>query len=158
MVINGKAGMQFMGDWAKGEFRPPNKKPGTDYVCAPVPGTEKAYTFNIDSFVLFQQKDKGQRAGAAGPREDDHVAGVPGAVQPEQGLDPGSPRRQDGQVRRLREEVVPKDFVARPSPAAVPSIAHGMAVPPAAEGAIKDVVTKFMNDDKDSPRMRRPRS
>ncbi len=56
MVINGKAGMQFMGDWAKGEFAGANKTSGTDYVCAPVPGTSKAYTFNVDSFVFFQQK------------------------------------------------------------------------------------------------------
>lgn len=56
MVINGKAGMQFMGDWAKGEFANANKQPGTDYICAPVPGTSKAYTFNVDSFVFFQQK------------------------------------------------------------------------------------------------------
>ena len=27
-------------------------------------------------------------------------------------------------------------------------MAHGMAVPPAAEGAIKDVVSQFWNDDK----------
>jgi len=56
MVINGKAGMQFMGDWAKGEFAGANKKAGSDYVCVAVPGTEKAYTFNVDSFVFFQQK------------------------------------------------------------------------------------------------------
>ena len=30
----------------------------------------------------------------------------------------------------------------------VPSIAHGMAVAPSAEGAIKDVVSQFWNDDK----------
>jgi glucose/mannose transport system substrate-binding protein len=30
----------------------------------------------------------------------------------------------------------------------VPSIAHGMAVKPAAEGAIKDAVSQFWNDDK----------
>jgi glucose/mannose transport system substrate-binding protein len=30
----------------------------------------------------------------------------------------------------------------------VPSIAHGMAVAPSAEGAIKDLVSQFWNDDK----------
>ncbi|MGE8510979.1 MAG: ABC transporter substrate-binding protein, partial [Paraburkholderia terricola] len=47
MVINGKAGMQFMGDWAKGEFANAGKKSGSDYICAAVPGTEKSYTFNV---------------------------------------------------------------------------------------------------------------
>ena len=30
----------------------------------------------------------------------------------------------------------------------MPSIAHGMAVPSATEGAIKDVVSQYWNDDK----------
>ena len=30
----------------------------------------------------------------------------------------------------------------------MPSIAHGMAVPSAVEGAMKDVVSQFWNDDK----------
>jgi glucose/mannose transport system substrate-binding protein len=29
----------------------------------------------------------------------------------------------------------------------VPSVAHGMAISPAAEGAIKDAVSQFWNDD-----------
>jgi len=42
-----------------------------------------------------------------------------------------------------------KDFVdTAKTGGLVPSIAHGMAVPPAAEGAIKDVVSQFWNDDK----------
>ncbi|HEX9844316.1 MAG TPA: ABC transporter substrate-binding protein, partial [bacterium] len=39
MVITGKAAMQFMGDWAKGEFTAAGKAPGKDYVCMPAPGT-----------------------------------------------------------------------------------------------------------------------
>ena len=61
MVINGKAGMQFMGDWAKGEFANANKKPGTDYICAPVPGTSKRYTFNVDSFVFSSRRVRRKR-------------------------------------------------------------------------------------------------
>jgi glucose/mannose transport system substrate-binding protein len=42
-----------------------------------------------------------------------------------------------------------KDFVeTSKSGGLVPSIAHGMAVRPAAEGAIKDAVSQFWNDDK----------
>jgi len=41
------------------------------------------------------------------------------------------------------------DFVATAkSGGLMPSIAHGMAVKPAAEGAIKDAVSQFWNDDK----------
>jgi glucose/mannose transport system substrate-binding protein len=56
MVIQGKAAMQFMGDWAKGEFTVAGKKPGSDYIFAAAPGTDKAFTFNIDSFGMFSQK------------------------------------------------------------------------------------------------------
>lgn len=42
-----------------------------------------------------------------------------------------------------------KDFVdSAKTGGLVPSIAHGMAVAPAAEGALKDVVSQFWNDDK----------
>ena len=38
MVIEGKGGVQFMGDWAKGEFLKAGQKPGTDFVCIRFPG------------------------------------------------------------------------------------------------------------------------
>ena len=42
-----------------------------------------------------------------------------------------------------------KDFVSTSkSGGLVPSVAHGMAIAPAAEGAIKDAVSQFWNDDK----------
>ncbi|MEY4099476.1 MAG: hypothetical protein RL300_647, partial [Pseudomonadota bacterium] len=42
-----------------------------------------------------------------------------------------------------------KDFVdTAKTGGLLPSIAHGMAVPPAAEGAIKDAVSQFWNNDK----------
>jgi len=40
MVITGKAGVQFMGDWAKGEFIAANMTLGEDYGCALVPGAD----------------------------------------------------------------------------------------------------------------------
>ena len=49
MVIEGKAGMQMMGDWAKGEFLKAGQKPGVDFVCIRFPGTQGAVTFNSDS-------------------------------------------------------------------------------------------------------------
>ena len=42
-----------------------------------------------------------------------------------------------------------KDFAdTAKSGGLVPSVAHGMAIAPATEGAIKDVVSQFWNDDK----------
>src|SRR5574343_951177 len=58
MVMQGKAGFQFMGDWAKGEFVAAGKKPGKDFLCAAAPGTANAFTFNVDSFALFKLKNE----------------------------------------------------------------------------------------------------
>ena len=54
MVINKEAGVQFMGDWAKGEFLNAGKVPDTDFMCFRFPGTQDAVTFNSDQFVMFQ--------------------------------------------------------------------------------------------------------
>ncbi|NLS05321.1 carbohydrate ABC transporter substrate-binding protein [Rhizobium sp. P32RR-XVIII] len=54
MVIEGKAGMQMMGDWAKGEFIKAKKVPGTDFVCMRFPGTQGSVTFNSDMFAMFK--------------------------------------------------------------------------------------------------------
>ena len=53
MVINGEAGMQMMGDWAKGEFLKAGQKPGSDFVCIRFPGTQGSVTFNSDQFAMF---------------------------------------------------------------------------------------------------------
>lgn len=62
-VINGKAGMQIMGDWAKSEWTLAKKTAGKDYQCVPFPGTDKAFLYNIDSLVVFKQNNAGTSAG-----------------------------------------------------------------------------------------------
>ena len=57
MVISGEAGMQRMGDWARGEFLKAGKVPGTDFVCIRFPGTQGAVKFNSDQFAMFAQTD-----------------------------------------------------------------------------------------------------
>ena len=57
MVIEGKAGMQMMGDWAKGEFLNAGKTPGVDFVCFRHPGTQGTVTFNSDQFAMFAVGD-----------------------------------------------------------------------------------------------------
>ena len=148
MVINGKAGMQFMGDWAKGEFANANKKSGSDYICAAVPGTDKAYTFNVDSFVFFQQK--GQKAATPG-----QVALAKTIMSPEFqeqfSLYKGSIPVRLGVSMAKFDDCAKKSYAdeqtAIKAGGYVPSLAHGMAQPDAAAGAITDVVTKFMNSN-----------
>lgn len=59
MVITGKAGVQFMGDWAKGEFIVAGKVPGKDYGCMIVPESE-GMVYVADSFDYPKTGDASQ--------------------------------------------------------------------------------------------------
>jgi glucose/mannose transport system substrate-binding protein len=52
MVIDGKAGFQFMGDWAKGEFVNAKKVAGKDFACFLAGGPKMAYAIGGDVFVF----------------------------------------------------------------------------------------------------------
>jgi glucose/mannose transport system substrate-binding protein len=56
MLVQGKAGIQFMGDWAKGEFIAAGKVAETDYGCLLGPGEENFITSG-DVFVFPKLKD-----------------------------------------------------------------------------------------------------
>ncbi|OHV72795.1 ABC transporter substrate-binding protein [Ensifer sp. LCM 4579] len=51
-VGRGEAGMQFMGDWAKGELVARGYAVDRDFGCSLVPGTEIAYFMVIDAFAF----------------------------------------------------------------------------------------------------------
>jgi glucose/mannose transport system substrate-binding protein len=147
MVINGKAAMQFMGDWAKGEFTAAGKSPGKDYVCMPAPGTKGAFTFNIDSFIMFEQKSadakEAQWALASSIMEPQ--------FQEVFNLNKGSIPARTGMSMDKFDQCA-KDSSAEFESSAkskklVPSWAHGMAMPASVQGAMFDVVTQFMNSN-----------
>lgn len=148
MVIQDKAAFQFMGDWAKGEFVAAGKTPGKDFLCAPAPGSANAYTFNVDSFAMFKLKD-----ASAQKAQNDLAAAIMGVeFQQVFNLNKGSiPVRLNMAMDKFDDcaKLSSKDFVATAKTGGlVPSVAHGMAIKPAAEGAIKDAVSQFWNDDK----------
>ena len=148
MVIKGEAGMQLMGDWAKGEFIAAGKVPGKDFACVAAPGTAKAFTYNVDSFALFQLKDAGNQKA----QQDLAAAIMSPEFQEVFNLNKGSiPVRLNMKLDKFDDcaKTSAADFVASDKAGAlVPSIAHGMSVPSAVEGAMKDVVSQFWNDDK----------
>jgi glucose/mannose transport system substrate-binding protein len=147
MVIKGEAGMQLMGDWAKGEFIAAGKAPGKDFICAAAPGTAKAFTFNIDSFALFKLKNAANQQA----QRDFASSVMSPAFQELFNLNKGSiPVRIDLKMDKFDDcaKASNSDFLATAkSGALVPSVAHGMALPSAVEGAIKDVVSQFWNND-----------
>jgi glucose/mannose transport system substrate-binding protein len=150
MVINGKAGMQFMGDWAKGEFTTAGKAPGKDYACVAAPGTANAYTFNIDSFAMFKQKDAAVQKGQL----DLANAIMSPEFQEVFNLNKGSIPVRPGVSKAKFDACALKsmdDFEATAKKGGlVPSYAHGMAIASATQGAINDVIAKFMNSSMSS--------
>ena len=145
MVINGKAGMQFMGDWAKGEFTAAGQKPGADYLCLPAPGTEQAYTFNIDSMLMFKLKkpdeQKAQLALASAimrPEFQEVFSLNKGSIPVRAGV---SKAKFDSCAQQSMADMDASSKVG----AFLPSMAHNMALGSAAQGAIMDVIARFMN-------------
>lgn len=57
MLITGKAGLQFMGDWAKGEFTNANWAAGRDFGCLPGLGATSPYIIQGDVFVFPKTKN-----------------------------------------------------------------------------------------------------
>ncbi len=148
MVMQGKAGFQFMGDWAKGEFLAAGKVPGKDFQCAATPGTANAFTFNIDSIAMFKLKS----ADAQKAQADLAAAIMSTEFQEVFNLNKGSiPARLNMKMDKFDDcaKTSSKDFVETAKTGGlVPSLAHDMAAKPAVEGALKDAVSQFWNDDK----------
>jgi glucose/mannose transport system substrate-binding protein len=148
MVIKGEAGMQIMGDWAKGEFLAAGKVPGKDFACVAAPGSAKSFTYNVDSFALFTLKNpENQKA-----QQDLAAAIMSPEFQEVFNLNKGSiPVRMGMNLDKFDDcaKTSAADFTASAKAGTlVPSIAHGMAVPSAVEGGIKDVVSQYWNDEK----------
>jgi glucose/mannose transport system substrate-binding protein len=148
LVIGGKAGFQFMGDWAKGEFIAAGQTPGKDFLCVPAPGTAEAYTYNVDSFAMFQlkgweaQKAQGYLAYLLMGKD----------FQERFNLRKGSiPVRLNMSLDRFDDcaKVSARDFAATSrSGALVPSVAHGMVLTPAQQASMRKLVSDFWNNDK----------
>lgn len=57
LVVTDQAGLQIMGDWARGEFGVAGEKPGVDYACIPGPATKPTVTTDGDIFLFPKQSD-----------------------------------------------------------------------------------------------------
>ncbi|MDD0975048.1 ABC transporter substrate-binding protein [Pseudomonas fontis] len=150
-VINGKAGMQIMGDWAKSEWTAAKKVAGKDYTCVPFPGTQGSFAYNIDSLVMFKLKD----ANDIKAQNDLAKVALEPKFQTVFNQNKGSlPVRQDMDMSQFDActQKSAADFKeAEKGDGLQPSMAHNMATTLAVQGAIFDVVTNFLNDPKADP-------
>ena len=149
MVIEGKAGFQIMGDWAKGEFTAAGKTPGVDYYCASTP-SNNGYLYNVDSFIFYKTSDP------------DKVAGQKLLAKLMMGknfqkvfnLYKGSiPARLDVPMDEFDDCAKASNAdikTAGASGGLVPSFAHGMAQGNTIKSALQDVITEHFNSDMSS--------
>jgi len=146
-IIEGKAAVQIMGDWAKGEFSAAGKKPGVDYVCASVPGTNNSFTFNVDAFMMFDNQSKDNVKA----QETLAKLLLSKEFQEEFNLRKGSiPVRPDVSLARYDScaKLAMKDFQAASKAGTLkPSFSHSMAMTPDVSGAVYDVITNYFNND-----------
>lgn len=149
MVINGQAGMQVMGDWAKGEWVNAGKTAGQDFLCFRYPGTQGSVTFNSDAFGMMAISEEQQ------PAQLKLAAAIMDpAFQESFNIKKGSiPARND--VPDTNFDACGKKGIADAKEATASntlmgSLAHGHAASEAVKGAVYDVVTGFFNSDQSS--------
>lgn len=150
MVASGKAAMQVMGDWAKGEFLAKGMKPGVDFLCFPTPTATPNYKFVIDAFGVFKIDDPavvaGQDAWAESimdPEVQTNFNKIKGSI----------PARSDVSVDDF-DACAQRSFTDREaavaSGAMLGGLTEGFAAQPQFAGVFSDVVAKFFVTDMSS--------
>ena len=149
MVIEGKAGFQIMGDWAKGEFTAAGKEPGVDYYCAATP-SNNGYLYNVDSFIFYKTSDPDKQAGQKLLAK--LIMGK--NFQKVFNLYKGSiPARLDVPMDEFDSCAKTSNSDIKTAGAKgglVPSFAHGMAQGNTMKAALQDVITEHFNSNMSS--------
>ena len=149
MVINGEAGFQMMGDWAKGEFLNAGQTPGEDFLCFRFPGTQDQVTFNADQFMMFDQGGSVSSEQAAlasailSPSFQSAFNVVKGSV-------PARTDVSDEAFDACGKQGMADLAAAASSGNLFGSMAHGHANEAAVKNAMYDVITAHFNGEFDS--------
>ncbi|ARQ62615.1 sugar ABC transporter substrate-binding protein (plasmid) [Rhizobium sp. Kim5] len=142
MLITAKAGVQFMGDWAKGEFTVAGKEPGKDYGCMIAPES-KGMVYIADSLWF-------PKTGNAGTDKAQKLLAevvMDPAVQVEFALKKGSvPMRTDVDKSKL-DVCAQKGAELMASGAIVPD--QAIVLTPQQVGALDDYVDEYWSGGSD---------
>jgi glucose/mannose transport system substrate-binding protein len=139
LVIQGKAGMQIMGDWAKGEFAAAGLTAGKEFGCT-ILATEGGYVMGGDVFVFPKQKDPAQQKAQLTlakallvPETQLRFAQKKGSIPVRLDLDVSSldicAQKATKLLADKRQQVASQE----------------MLMPPAANGAMEDVISQYWN-------------
>ncbi|CAG4886153.1 ABC transporter substrate-binding protein [Paraburkholderia saeva] len=140
LVISGKAGVQIMGDWAKGEFSAAKQVPGKDFGCFPGFGPKSPYMVAGDVFV-FPKTDN-----AAAIKAQNLLATVMTSPEAQVAFSAkkGSiPIRPD--VDQSSLDMCAKEGIAIMKDKSRQLPNPEMLIPPDVQGALTDVITNFWN-------------
>lgn len=140
LVISGKAGMQIMGDWAKGEFSAAHQVAGKDFGCFPGFGPHSPYMVGGDVFV-FPKTDnptavKAQQLLAT-------VMTSPAAQVAFSARKGSIPIRPDVDASSL--DICAKEGIEIMKDKSRQLPSPEMMIPPDLQGALIDVITNFWN-------------
>jgi glucose/mannose transport system substrate-binding protein len=141
LVIQGKAGMQFMGDWAKGEFTAAGMTPGKEYGCTVLSDHGMAYVMGGDVFAFPRLKDTSQTKAQQllarvllEPKTQIEFAQKKGSIPVRLDVDTSSldtcARKASGWVADAKAQVPANELLS----------------PPALTGAIEDIISQYWND------------
>ncbi|MFP5480620.1 MAG: ABC transporter substrate-binding protein [Alphaproteobacteria bacterium] len=147
MVINGEAGMQMMGDWAKGEFLKAGKVPGTDFVCIRFPGTQGAVTFNSDQFAMFNVESEEAKAAQAAMASAIMNPTFQSAFNVVKGSVPARTDVPNDAFDDCGKKGMADLAEANTSGKLFGSMAHGHAAPASVKNATYDVITAAFNGE-----------
>ncbi|WP_342359561.1 ABC transporter substrate-binding protein [Terrarubrum flagellatum] len=140
LVIQGKAGMQIMGDWAKGEFVSAGQTAGKEYGCTVLSGQGVGYVMGGDVFAFPKLKDANQQKAQLAlakimlePDTQIKFAQKKGSI----------PVRLDVDSSSLDQCAQKAMTWLKDSSQQIP--AQEMLSPPALTGAMEDVISQFWN-------------
>src|SRR5882757_2594245 len=139
LVIQGKAGMQIMGDWAKGEFAAAGQTAGKEFDCT-ILSREGGYVMGGDVFALPKLKDP------AGQKAQLLLASV--MLEPETQL--RFSQKKGSIPVRLDLDVSSMDACAQKAMKLLADKSHQVPAqellsPPAMTGAMEDVISQYWN-------------
>lgn len=146
MVIEGKAGLQFMGDWAKGEFVKAGQKPGEDFVCIRFPGTQGAVTFNADQFAMFKVSED-KRAAQFEMAAAIESPAFQSAFNVVKGSAPARTDVSDEAFDACGKKAIADVRDADKNGRLFGSMGHGYANPAGVKNAMYDVITRHFNGE-----------
>jgi glucose/mannose transport system substrate-binding protein len=146
LVIQGKAGFQVMGDWAKGEFRAANKEAGKDFICYRFPGTDGAVIYNSDMFAMFNVSAD-RKAAQLAMADATMSKSFQSAFNVIKGSVPARMDVPDTDFDMCGKKGIADVKAANANGKFLGSLAQNYAQPPAVAAAYDDVVTKFFHGE-----------